>query len=75
MKDDDGTAMVNSAKDTANPDDGKETPVKATEWSQKLQTERRTRMERRDPHGVRAGNPDRRTPDRREIDQDSGNKE
>lgn len=72
---DDGTAMVNNAKDTAHPADGsKETPVKATEWSKSLQTERRTRKERRHPHSVRAGNPDRRTPDRREADHGSDEK-
>lgn len=68
MKNNDDTTMANSATDAANPCNGKEMPVKIAEWRERRQAGRRSDTERRDPHGVRAGNPDRRNPDRRRAE-------
>lgn len=80
MKDNDCAAMTNSFTDTANPDDDREAAAKVLESGERRQAARRSNVERRDPHSVRAGNPDRRNPDRREpdrrvSDKDSAQKE
>lgn len=68
MKDNDDITMASSTTDTATPCNGKGMPVKVTEWRERRQAGRRSDTERRDPHGVRAGNPDRRNPDRRRAE-------
>jgi hypothetical protein len=76
MKGNDRVATRGIASDTASPDpDGKEVPVKDMEPGERQDIEPcerrqgtgRSGMERRDPHSVRAGNPDRRNPDRRDV--------
>ena len=79
MKDSDHAAMANGVTDTANPD-RKEASAKVIESDERRQAARRSGVERRDPHSVRAGNPDRRNPDRRGterwmLDKRSGDKE
>ncbi|SCY06446.1 hypothetical protein SAMN05216420_102171 [Nitrosospira sp. Nl5] len=76
MKGNDRVATRGSVSDTASPDpDGKEASVKDMEPGERQDMEpgerrqgaTRSRTERRDPHSVRAGNPDRRNPDRSDV--------
>ena len=74
MKDNDRAAMANSVTDTANPG-GKEASVKVIELDERRQAARPSGIERRrDPHSVRAGNPDRRNPDRRGVERQESDK-
>jgi hypothetical protein len=65
MKDNDCTTMVDKIENTANPDCDKEALSNGTECIERRQGERRSGMQRRDPHSSGANKADRSKPDRR----------